>query len=120
MITKIFTQIESQSVTPKEGDLYKEVNLFGKTFKLVYGYYEDFERESSDSEPIPIYPDFIKNPLYTEDGIPFVTAMQDICEHYVGIRDGDSCAECIHFQKCEELFGLCDCSKRRKIIIHQA
>lgn len=108
---------EVHPTTPKEGDLYKEVTVGGKTFRLLYGYYEDYERESRFNDPIPIYPDFIKNPLFTDEGIPFVTAMQDICLHYEGKQECDSCADCIHFQKGEELFGLCGCFENKRTII---
>lgn len=104
----MLTQFFSQS-PPKEGDLYKEITIRGKTFQLFYGFYEPFERESRDSEPMPIYPDFLKNPVFTDEGVPFVTAMQDVCKRFRGKADSDSCADCEHFLSCEELFGLCTC-----------
>ena len=110
MLTKILAQGAGHPPEHKEGDVYKELTVYGKTFILRYGYYEDFERESPFNEPIPIYPDFINKPLYTEEGLPFVTAMQSVCEHYKGKNDEDSCcSDCIFFQKSEELFGLCVC-----------
>ena len=113
MLNKILVQGEQLPPTPKEGDLYKEVSIFGKTFKLLYGYYESFERESPFNEPMPIYPDFIKEPHYTAEGLPIVTAMQNVCEHYSGKNDEDSsCADCVFFQKSEELFGLCNCPQK--------
>lgn len=114
MITRILTQEDKQIPVPKEGDLYKEVNIFGKTFRLLYGYYESFERDSPFNDPIPIYPDLIKNPHFTADGIPIVTAMQNICEFYPGPDDEDSCcSHCPHFQKGEDLFGLCNRPKKQ-------
>ncbi|MBQ8359470.1 MAG: hypothetical protein IJ030_02035 [Oscillospiraceae bacterium] len=109
MFTGLFMQDAAHPNPPKEGDLYKEVTMGGKTFRLVYGYYEDFERESQFNDPVPIYPNFIKEPHFTEEGIPFVTAMQDTCKHYSGRQGCDSCSECDHFQKGEELFGFCHC-----------
>ena len=47
----------------QEGDLYEVLEVYGHTFELRYGYYE--ERERARGEPIPIYPDFKKHPLYT-------------------------------------------------------
>ena len=93
---------------PKEGDLYNELLIRGKRFRLAYGYYEEFERESRYNEPMPIYPDFVKNPLCTEEGVPFVTAMQDVCRHYQGKEEEDSCSGCIFFEKSEDLFGFCN------------
>jgi hypothetical protein len=69
---------------PKEGDLYKVVVTFGKSFELRYGFYEERDRQSPLCEPAIIYPDFIKEPLYTENGEPFVTMIQDACVHYKG------------------------------------
>lgn len=99
---------------PKEGDLYKEITICGKTFQLLYGYYENFEREGPFNEPMPIYPDFIRQPHYTAEGIPIITAMQNICKSYSGISDEDStCSDCMFFQKGEELFGLCQCPENK-------
>jgi len=123
MLTEILMQDAKPSLLPKEGDLYKEVTVSGKTFKLLYGYYESFERENPFSEPMPIYPDFIKEPHYTAEGIPFVTAMQNVCSYYSGKNDEDgSCSDCVFFQNLEELFGFCKCpqnqqSDRKRAII---
>ncbi len=117
MLSKILLQEIEQSHKHKEGDLYKEVTISDKTFRLLYGYYESFERENSFNDPIPIYPDFIKEPHYTAEGIPIVTAMQNVCEFYGGKNDEDSsCSDCVFFQKYEELFGLCNCPRKiRKV-----
>ena len=61
----------------KEGSLYKSIDLHGTKFEIKYGYYDDKDRYSKYSELIPIFPDFIKNPIYTSKGQPFVTHMQD-------------------------------------------
>lgn len=108
-----FVQDTDRLAVPREGDLYKEVNHGGRSFRLIYGYYEEFERESPFNDPMPIYPDFTKEPVYTDEGIPLVTAMQDICEGYYGPPGGDSCVQCEFFQKGDELFGLCGCPKNR-------
>ena len=102
--------------TPKEGDLYKVVTTFGKSFELRYGFYEERDRQSPLCEPAIIYPDFIREPLFTERGEPFVTMMQDACGHYKGNtkRTSDStCAECKHFKQGEEWFGVCSCKARK-------
>lgn len=114
MFSEFLIHDPSRMSPPKEGDLYREVAVGGKAFRLVYGYYEDFERESRHNEPIPIYPDFISEPHFTEEGIPLATAMQNICRYYNGKPEGDCCSECIYFHKCEELFGLCSCPENRK------
>jgi hypothetical protein len=96
----------------RDGDLYKTINVFGKRFDLRYGYYEEFER--ARGEPIPIYPDFRENPVYTEDGHPFVTQMQDLCRHGESkFRDG-CCADCKYYKNGEDLVGICLCEKNRK------
>ena len=115
MLTRIPSKGAEQPHTPKEGDLYKEVTISDKTFRLLYGYYESFERESPFNDPIPIYPDFIKEPHYTAEGIPIATAMQNVCEFYNGKNDEDSsCSDCVFFQKYEEQFGLCNCSHNKR------
>lgn len=112
MFTTAFGHTASALSIPKEGDLYKKVVIAGKTFALYYGYYEEFERNSTD--PMPIYPDLKKNPEHTEDGIPIVTGMQDTCPHYAGLPKGDSCLSCTHFKSCEELFGFCLCPANKR------
>lgn len=114
MLAKTLLQNIEQSHTPKEGDLYKEVTIYDKTFRLMYGYYESFERESPFNDPMPIYPDFIKEPHYTANGIPIVTAMQNVCDFYdKKTHDDSTCSDCGFFQKCEELFGLCNCPHKQ-------
>lgn len=116
MFSDFFMQDMTQPAIPKEGDLYKEVTVSGRNFRLLYGYYEDFERESRHNEPIPIYPDFIKKPVFTDEGVPLITAMQNVCRQYSGKPEGDSCSDCIHFRKSEELFGLCTCPENRQSV----
>ena len=118
VITMNFEKNASQEEnTPKEGELYKVVTTFGKTFELRYGFYEERDRQSPLCTPAVIYPDFIQEPLFTEKGEPFVTMMQDACGDYKGNtkRTPDSaCAECKHFKQGEEWFGICTCEKRKK------
>ena len=71
-------------VTPREGDLFRIIRTCGKTFEIRYGYYEERDRHTQFAEPVPIYPDFTELPQYTDDGTPFVTAMQNPCESFEG------------------------------------
>lgn len=90
-----------------EGEIYKTVTTFGKTFELRFGYYDDIDR---NHPPDIIYPDFIKSPIYAEGGEPFVTMMQDACASYKGKSKktpDTTCAECKHFKRGEEWFGIC-------------
>ena len=110
------TDASQDESKPREGDLYKVVVIFGKTFELRYGFYEERDRHSPLCEPAIIYPNFIRDPLFTDEGEPFVTMMQDACEHYAGSekRTRDStCAECKHFRHGEEWFGACACGERK-------
>lgn len=103
------------TAAPREGDLYKEVNICGKSFRLRYGYYESFERATLHNDPMPIYPDLQKQPHYTPQGVRIVTAMQDVCTYYRGKSQVDThCADCTHFEKSEELFGLCRCTHNQR------
>ena len=107
----------SRDAARKEGDLYKVITVFGHTFELRYGYYDDRDRQSSICEPAVIYPDFLESPLYTEEGEPLVTMMQDACEMYEGrcLQTPDTtCSECKHFSRGEEWFGLCKCSSLQR------
>ena len=100
---------------PREGDLYKTVSVFGEDFELRYGYY-DPELERGKIEPTLIYPNFKEKPLYTDDGVPFVMADQDICEHFLPkpkISSEGWCNDCLHMEKHEEFIGLCRCELRR-------
>ena len=97
--------------SPRDGDPYKVITLHGKRFELRYGYYEEFER--ARGEPIPIYPDFKKEPLYTDAGYPFVTAMQDACPHHSG-NAPFGCHDCLYYKEGEELIGICTCEKNKR------
>ena len=118
MLSNLFQNNFSPTEVPhKEGELYKAVTTFGKTFELRYGYYEECDRRSPLCNPIVIYPDFLEGPVYTDNGEPFVTMMQDACKSYRGEakRTPDTtCAECKYFQRGEDWFGICDCPKNKK------
>ena len=96
----------------RDGDLYKIISLFGKSFEIRYGYYEEYERESG--EPIPIYPDFVSCPVHTEEGYPFVTQMQELCEHGESDFSDAFCADCKHYRHGDDLIGICTCEKNKK------
>ena len=119
MFTTLFnteqTKKESQH---KEGDLYKIVTTFGKTFELKYGYYGERDRQNPLCEPAVIYPDFASEPLYTDDSEPFVTMMQDACANYEGESNktpDTTCAECKYLKRGEEWFGVCTCPKNKNL-----
>ncbi len=98
-----------------EGELYKILNIDGCIFEIKYGYYEECDRKNPVVEPMPIYPDFIKNPVYTSDGSPFVTKMQDVCRYYNGKDIVDKeCAECEYYRHGDELIGICTCFVNKK------
>ena len=101
------------STLAKEGDLYKIITSFGKTFELKYGYYSEAERHSRFNEVVPIYPNFLECPLHTSEGHPFVTQMQDICPHYIGNKNGEECCNCVHYLHGDELLGICTCEKNK-------
>lgn len=100
---------------PKEGDLYRVVTVFGETFELRYGYYDDIDRSG---EPDVIYPDFTAAPVYTREGEPFVTMMQDACDQFKGEgrrTDDTTCSECAYLKRGEEWFGICTCPRNQKL-----
>ena len=93
---------------PKENDIYKVIKLRGKRFEIRYGYYEEIDRAF---EPVPIYPDFLKIPLYTDSGEPFVTLMQDACVSYEsnGRSNERDCGTCVYAERGDDLIGICKC-----------
>lgn len=100
---------------PKEGDLFARVCVLGKTFEIYYGFYEEFERSSIYNDPVPVYPDLSKSPVFCDDGRMIVTEMQLACEKYSGNPDEDSCGRCAHFRRDKMLFGLCTaCTNNEK------
>ena len=119
MLSSLFqNNIQPTEVTHKEGELYKVVTTFGKTFELRYGYYQECDRQSPLCDPVVIYPDFTKEPVYTDEGPPFVTVMQNACESYRGDtkRTPDTtCDECKFFRRGEEWFGICTCPRNKKL-----
>lgn len=101
--------------TPKEGDLFKIIELYGKTFEIRYGFYEERDRYTRFAEPIPCYPDFKAQPQHTDCGMPIVTAIQDVCKHFVGKKDENStCGDCADYCHHDELLGTCTSPKNKK------
>lgn len=100
---------------PREGDIHEVICIGGYSFTIRYGYYSETERSSTD--PIPIYPCFISDPHYTEEGHPLVTRIQDACEHYEtgeGSAGDNWCADCVHCCSAHQEIGICRCEHRRK------
>ena len=99
---------------PKEGELFKEIHAYGKVFEIRYGYYEERDRYTRYPEPIPLYPDFLQHPCYTDNGTPFATEIQDVCENFLGNRDANSvCGDCSYYRQREELLGTCTHPNRK-------
>ncbi len=93
----------------KEGDLYKILHINGKTFEIRYGYNSEEERQRWS--PTPIFPDFEKEPLFTEEGKPFVTAIQNVCEYYKPkekVSGEEWCNDCTKFSLNNEMIGICE------------
>lgn len=94
---------------PRDRDLYKIININGKEFEIRYGYYEEYERERHD--PVPILPDFLKDPVYTDEGYPFVTAIQAVCEEFDGTDSELGCFGCKYYKEESEFIGICHNTK---------
>lgn len=99
---------------PREDDIYDVIHIGGHSFVIRYGFYEESERGVSD--PMPIYPCFLKDPRHTSGGMPLVTRIQDACEHYTASHgEGDGwCADCIHGKSWQSEIGICTCPYRKK------
>lgn len=116
MVTKQPKPSQGGEVTvPKEGQLAQVIRLKGEIFEIRYGYYEESDRHSRYAEPMELYPDFLKEPRYADDGTPFVTAMQDPCTRFQGHRNENStCEECGYYRHGKELIGLCTDPKKKR------
>ena len=116
MLTSYFGKSGSPGdVKRKSGELYKIIKAHGKTFEIYYGYYEEVDRLNPLVEPMEMYPNFLEEPVYTDDGTPFATSIQPPCEHFKGEPDEDNtCYQCSYYEKCEELLGVCRCKARRE------
>lgn len=97
----------------KEGDVYQIINLDGIIFEIRYGYYDEKDRVGKYNDPIPIYPNFLAKPQYNNEGYPFVTEMQDICEEFDGKMLVDICCGCTYFEKGNDLIGICKCPRKK-------
>ena len=105
---------ENNTSSPKEGSLYRVIDLHGCRFSIYYGYYDELDRNNPTVEPMPLYPDFIKSPRFTKEGYPFVTKMQDACPHYLGrIKAENECADCSYYCHGQDLIGICKCEAYR-------
>ena len=114
MYNKLLEMSEApRGAPPKENDVYKVISLHGKRFEIKYGYYEEIDRAF---EPVPIYPDFIRSPVYTDNGEPFVTLMQDACKKYEpnGNSSDRDCGTCAYTERGDDLIGICKCEKNKK------
>lgn len=106
--------------TIQEGDLYEVLLVDGGTFEIRYGYYEDFERELS--EPIPIYPDLEKTPIYGTSGKRIVTHMQEPCQHFSPQAGSDTeqcCGCCIYYPANRQMIEACQCKHNKTIRMHE-
>lgn len=109
--------VQNKQIPVREGDLYKEIEVFGNKFTLRYGYYEEKDRHNPLCRPIPIYPDFRENPIYTKEGTPYATEIQDACEHfksYARRTEDSTCGECAHYRRGSDWIGVCKCEMRRE------
>ncbi len=101
----------------EEGSLYKSITIEDNTFDIFYGYYSEAERQRW--EPAPIFPDFTKTPMFTQDGAPYTRADQDVCKHYTPkpqVSGENWCNDCQHYRLGEEVLGVCLCDKRNNIL----
>ena len=104
----------SYNMKKREGDVAKRITAFGKAFILYYGYYSENDREKGIEGLLPIYPDFLKAPVYTEEGFPFVTQMQDACEHLLPLSEDGDCFSCRHYRQGDDLLGICTCVQNKR------
>ena len=91
--------------------LWKIFNVGGREFRI------DREYDQEVDESYPVYPDFMENPEYTDDGRPFTTAEHEGCHHYRPAvsedPETDDCGGCFWFRRDEtpyDIIGVCMCN----------
>ena len=105
----------------KQDGSYKICRAGGREFKIYLLYDCFLERE------VGVYPDFKKNPEYTDDGRPFSSATDEACLHgrlknQQSTSPGDfsacgDCGGCGFFHRDEtpwDIIGVCMCEMNRK------
>lgn len=100
----------------KEGALYKSIEIEGVRFDIYYGYECEGER-ARGWEPEPVYPNFLTNPQYTQEGKPFVLIHDEICANYQPISKTTECiccSNCKHFSRLEEVIGVCNAKSNKE------
>ncbi|MCL1855133.1 MAG: hypothetical protein FWF86_05310 [Clostridia bacterium] len=99
---------------PNQNTPEKIIRIGGREFRL-YRYLDE-----SLGEELINYPDFQKSPAYTDDGRPFVLAVQECCPDRKSDdpenSDPGDCSGCAWFylEKPADAIGLCMCDKRRR------
>ena len=91
------------------------IRVCGREFRL-FKYYD----ESSGEELLNL-PNFAENPEYTDEGRPFVLAVQESCEYGRDDSDPDDpdpgdCAGCTYFYRNNAPYdpiGVCMCDSRK-------
>lgn len=100
---------------PKEGEVYRTYTVDQHTFEIRYGYHEENER--GRVEPLPIFPDFEINPVYTQNGEPITAYVQYPCKHY-SPRDPKEpeewCGDCTYYDGGRIEMGRCLCPQRKQ------
>ena len=107
---------EIHSEPPREGELYRTLEIEGISLPIYYGYY-DREREHKILDPMPVFPNLSEAPLYTQRGYPLVNADQPVCEHFSpkpAISEEGWCNDCIHLELYDPALGVCRCEYNHK------
>ena len=95
----------------REGDVFRNIVVDGKSFEIRYGYYENYERDAGD--PIPIYPDFYDSPTFGRSGLRIVSAIQQACEAFTpkcnGCEKEGDCGFCKYYAENQagDMIGIC-------------
>lgn len=90
----------------------KTYHVEGATFTIPLRYDEKSGRY------MEVYPDFIKNPVYTQEGYPIMLTLEDACVFGKGKNANEPLVDCgsCHFyrQLPNALIGVCGHEKKRK------
>ncbi len=99
-----------------DGEVYEILEVAGHKFEIRCGYHTTLDEKAGVA--LPIYPDFILEPKYTNTGQPLVTCMQNSCIYYDVVPESDielKCIDCKYFiNEDRKAIGICTCEERKK------
>ncbi len=93
----------------------KKYHVEGATLTIPLRY------DKKSGRYMEVYPDFIKDPVYTPEGHPIMLTLEDACafgEQKAANEPLVDCGSCRFYRQVQNaLIGVCGCEKNRKNIV---